>query len=913
MIRSGANCHGECRKAKPRSGGFNRRGRENGATFLGCVWLAGSQVGCLRGRGRLGFLVPSVAGDAMLCLVVLPFPAHRLNPLLFLPCLVFLHLGASPAPAAGSVEAARATLDRVLGPENARKVRLTLRPDPNGPDKYTYQAGHGLLDVEATSAVALCRGVYDYLRAHRLGTVGWAGPRLRLPPVWPDAPPTKGASPFRIRHCYNVVTFGYTTPYWDWTRWEQELDWLAMHGCNMAMDPVAAEAVSTQVWRDLGLTQAEIDPFLTGPAHLPWQRMGNIQGVGGTLSAAWHRDQIALEKKMLERMRALGIEPVVQGFAGFVPRALQRLRPGLVLHETMWNAGFPPAQRPVALLPDDPFFAEIEKRYLTKWRELFGEARYVLVDSFNEMELPKTEVPPARLLAGYGEKTFGALTAANPEAVWVLEGWIFNYQRNIWNKDTVRALAESVPAGRLFILDYANDYEPNWDDFSAFHGRAWAMGYVPNMGGKTAQTGKMDFYAGQAAATLARPDKGNLTGFTISGEGLENNEVLYELMADSAWSAQPIDLDRWLPAYAANRYGQDSPVLAETWQGLRRSVYSSFTPHPTFGWQNLKPGFGSVHRSAGYFEAVRKFLSAAPEMAASPNYRDDAIEMAALVLGLKAEEWLDRARQAREEGNNAVLESASARGLGLLLEADRLLESHSLHRLDRWLGFTRRHGGSAADKADWEREARQLVTVWGPPVNDYSCRVWSGLIRDFYVPRLKEWLYSQKSGRRMDRAAWEKKWVEAEGVSRIKPYASPALAARDLVEKTFAETLPSLEAAQPDLVGTWEPGRVDTEWRTVEWPLAGEQLARLHGVRFLYTKGNHRLHIRSAALVADGKVVAEDRHEGRTGDQHEANDYRFDVPKDLRANNGAVLRAEVQTEGGGNSFGRVILLPPRSP
>lgn len=25
-----------------------------------------------------------------------------------------------------------------------------------------------------------------------------------------------------------IVTFGYTTPYWNWPRWEKELDWMAL-------------------------------------------------------------------------------------------------------------------------------------------------------------------------------------------------------------------------------------------------------------------------------------------------------------------------------------------------------------------------------------------------------------------------------------------------------------------------------------------------------------------------------------------------------------------------------------------------------------------------------------------------------------------------------------------------------------
>ena len=42
-------------------------------------------------------------------------------------------------------------------------------------------------------------------------------------------------------------------------------------------------------------------------------------------------------------------------------------------------------------MPDDPLFAKIMKLYMKEWKATFGEARYFLVDSFNEMELPEEE------------------------------------------------------------------------------------------------------------------------------------------------------------------------------------------------------------------------------------------------------------------------------------------------------------------------------------------------------------------------------------------------------------------------------------------------------------------------------------------------------------------------------------------
>jgi alpha-N-acetylglucosaminidase len=306
-----------------------------------------------------------------------------------------------------TIDAAREVLKRILG-NKSRSINLEIIESRNGVDTYEYEAKNGLLTVKGSSTVAILRGVYDYLQSQGIGMLGWSGPQFRIPDKWPDKTLTSVTSPFRIRQAYNVVTAGYTTPYWTWQRWEQELDWEAIHGFNMLLAPVATEAIATRVWKRLGLTQQEIDTFYVGPAHLPWQRMGNICKVGGTLPSEWHADQIALQHKILQRMRELGMEPVVQSFAGFVPKAIKRLYPDIVLHNTLWNSGFLPSQRPVILMPGDPLFAKITKLYMEEWNKEFGDASYYLVDSFNEMELPKTDRPVTDLLAEYGQKTYRA-------------------------------------------------------------------------------------------------------------------------------------------------------------------------------------------------------------------------------------------------------------------------------------------------------------------------------------------------------------------------------------------------------------------------------------------------------------------------------------------------------------------------
>jgi alpha-N-acetylglucosaminidase len=205
---------------------------------------------------------------------------------------------------------------------------------------------------------------------------------------------------------------------------------------------------------------------------------------------------------------------------------------------------------------------------------------------------------------------------------------------------------------------------------------------------------------------------------------------------------------------------------------------------PHFTWQYAQFGYGSENRDPRFVRGVQAFLSCADSLKQSPLYRADAIEQAAMVLGMKADEWFVLARQAHEAGDAATRDKALARALELLGQCDRILESHPLHRLQRWLDFACAHG------PQYESNARRIITVWGPPVNDYSCRLWSGLIRDYYRPRMRLAFQSLTSGKGADMAKWEENWVRATGVSKIEPYPDPLAAARQLVERACSEKLP---------------------------------------------------------------------------------------------------------------------------
>lgn len=322
-------------------------------------------------------------------------------------------LSVSGQPRRAEMKAAREVIERTF-PQWAERLKLEPADKQEGCDVFEQHIdGKQRLTVKASSGVALCKGVYDFLRRNALGIYSWSGTRETLPESGRQLLTRQVVSPFAHHYYFNVVTYGYSMPYWDWERWEQEIDWMALHGIDMPLALVANEAISARVWKRLGLTDEETAAYFVGPAHLPWMRMGNISGIDGPLPEQWHERTIALQHRILDRMRSLGMTPICPGFAGFVPQALQRVYPHIKLTETSWGGAF----HNWMLSPEDELFPAIGKMFIEEWEKEFGKNSHYIVDSFNEMDIPfppKEDPRRYELLASYGERVYQSSVRETP-------------------------------------------------------------------------------------------------------------------------------------------------------------------------------------------------------------------------------------------------------------------------------------------------------------------------------------------------------------------------------------------------------------------------------------------------------------------------------------------------------------------
>ena len=682
-----------------------------------------------------------------------------------------------------TIKVAEEVICRTIG--TTEGIALEEIPAVDGKDCYEIDAKDGVLLIKGSSPSAICYAFNKYLRYACGSMVTWGGANLDLPEVWPDWQES-ATSPYQFRYFLNVCTFGYTTPYWGWDRWSEELDWMALHGVNMPLASVASEAIARRVWVKLGLTEEEADAFFTGPAHLPWHRMGNLNAFDGPLDSEWHEDQIALQHKILEKMRSLGMEPVAPAFAGFVPPAFMAKHPEIKANQLTWG-GFDLSCNACVLAPDSPYFQEIGKLFIQEWEAEFGDAKYYLSDSFNEMRLPvdKDDVAGKHsLLAQYGEAIYNSIAAGDPDAVWVTQGWTFGYQHDFWDKESLKALLSKVPDDKLIIVDLGNDYpkwvwhtEQTWKVQEGFYGKQWIYSYVPNFGGKVLPTGELTMYATGSVEALNSPYCENLVGFGSAPEGLENNEVVYELLADMGWTAENIDLDQWLKQYCLSRYGYWDEGMQQVWKLFHESAYGSLYSYPRFTWQTVVPDQRrkSLHDINDDFgKATELFLSYADKCSNSQLYMNDAVEFAALYIAELADRHYE---QALKKGRDAKKQVAKT--VELLNVVDKLLATHPDYSLKSWVDYARAHGSDDAKKDMYEANAKRLITTWGGWQEDYAARFWAGLVGDYYIPRIQ--IYHSQGQEKLD--AWEENWIMTPWNGAEQAYENPVETALEIIRK----------------------------------------------------------------------------------------------------------------------------------
>lgn len=666
-------------------------------------------------------------------------------------------------------------IERLVG-NRAGEFQLNIVEDKKNTnaDWFAIETENNLVKIKASNNTTICYAAYNFLRDIGAVFISWEGNRINLPKTWPKYA-KKGDTPFRYREYLNACTFGYTTPWWDWKRWEQEIDWMALHGINLPTAMEGQEEVWRELWKEYDLSNKQLEEHFAGPAYLPWQRMGNINSLEGPLPQEWFIKKATLQNKILERMRALDMHPVVPAFSGYVPKAFAEKHPDAKITELKsWSGGG--FASTFLLDSKDPLFKKIGKRFIEIYTKKYGKADFYLADSFNEIEPPVTEHNKYEELSNYGSAVYETINEAAPGATWVMQGWLFGDNKEFWTKEATSAFLSKVPNDKVMVQDYANDRYKVWDNQEAFYGKQWTYGYVHNYGGSNPVYGDLNFYKDELTSLLKNQHKGNVVGYGAMPEGLNNNSIVYEYIYDLPWTKGEQPVNDWLTKYLNARYGQTtSKSVFQAWQLLLESVYN--VKYWETRWWNDKAGAyllfkrptatitefkGNPGDKKKLKEALDVLSKEAKKYGKNNLIQYDLIDVTRHYYSLTIDEELIECIKAYKNKDISKGDQLFKKIEKQALDIDKVMSGQPLNSLDQWVKSASDYGSSPEVSKLYAKNAKTLITLWGGEghLNDYASRSWHGMYKGFYWPRWKRFIEAYKKAVVNDTSFDESKEVE---------------------------------------------------------------------------------------------------------------------------------------------------------
>lgn len=639
-------------------------------------------------------------------------------------------------------------------------------------------------------------------------SIATGGNQVTLPHRWPLVESTTQTIFRNTEYSYfqNVVESSYSFAFYGWNEWEHLIDWQALSGINLALAYTGQEEVYRKTFNAFGVNNSQFGNWSNGPAWLAWSRGQSMHGVGSggadghsdnasvALTLSWMQAQADLQRKILARMRAIGIVAILPAFQGNVPPVLKTLYPsanisrqGTGRHYAAW------------LDATDPLFGRIADKYMTTLIGDYGTDHWYEADGYFTagrppwLADPRTHmhdglkghrmyadgpapVDPAVVASAkrHAEEAYMGMNRTDPNAVMMYQGWIL-----FGEFSHIQGIVDAVPRGHLVIGDMWCEFSPIWstnDQFS-FYDTPFIWGVLHNFGGNVGMWGSVPTLNTGPFAAFANAS--SLAGLGLFPEGIDQNPPYYQFLLDVNWAAEehPLDMHAWWTRFATERYGRADARAVEAWHLLAETVYGAV--------QQVDHGTGN---RGMYQERARDGLTSYPHGGTAVAVQPDWYNVSKVVQAWRllqdvaescvrertpmprtlAYDLANTAREALAKKSNPLLTAletattvagvvaAGASLQRLVDDVDALLCATPPLSVVDWIRMARRLGNTSGAQDQYEWAARVQPTTWLPAcpagawptgntttstcgarsdLADYANKQWGGLLGGFYGRR----------------------------------------------------------------------------------------------------------------------------------------------------------------------------------
>lgn len=645
-------------------------------------------------------------------------------------------------------------LNRIGGAGTSAKftTRLDEGLYTDGKDKFIIGNKDGKPYIQGSSLTAIATGINWYLNHDAHINIAWNQLTADIASATlPAATEVEKTCDADYRYYLNYCTFGYSMTTWTWDRWQKEIDWMALHGINMPLQIVGLE----EVWRKLlvqyNYTDDQAKAFAAGPAFTAWWGMNNLEGWGGTTDNAWFARQAKLGRAICDRMKELGMQPVLPGFAAIVPHDFTTKNPGYASEsQGNWGGSF---VRPWIMDPSGAKFSEVAAKYYQALEEVLGTSRYYSMDPFHE----GGAISSGKYAEGYRAIYDAMNDNCGSDTKWVIQQWQwYNYQKTSLT---------AVPAGRLIVLDLFADGSPAFNGYNGYTPQEAVFCTIPNFGGRSGFMGRLDNMASNYFTFKSKFS--TIKGIGTAPEAIESVPVVYDLLFELPWMDKAPDMKQWVADYTTCRYGVQNANAQAAWEGIHQSAMAfgadaiqgpiedvwaarpNLDATPASKWGKTIANAANIYTSERRQKLIAAFYTLVGESAnlSGSNYQYDLIEAGSQVMADYAYDLLLGIKAAKSASKTTLYGQRKQAFLDLILGMDAFKGTHPMFRLGNWTQTARDAAaeveGATTATPDWYElnNARTLITTWGEKgpsdwgLRDYSYRSWQGLLKDYYYPR----------------------------------------------------------------------------------------------------------------------------------------------------------------------------------
>ncbi|KAL0482365.1 alpha-N-acetylglucosaminidase-NAGLU [Acrasis kona] len=653
--------------------------------------------------------------------------------------LISIALGVSVHVNDPSVDVAKGLVFRLL-PDHVNIFKFEVIPPPSGEKEYdVYEletSTDGLIIIRGNNAGSMAAALNHYLKYHCFCQVSWGADNLDIPKPHPKIKEKiRVTTIHKHRYYMNTCTHGYSTVWWDWKRWEREIDWMALNSINAPLMFTGQEKIWQETYDELKISTKG---FFSGPAFLPWNRMGNLIGWAGPLSSHWLSTQLDLAKQIVKREREFGMKPILPAFNGYVPPRLNETYPSAkVVQMKQWGA-FPGTY---FLDPLDPLFQRIGVTFLSKLSQaLNGTDHLYNADPFNEMTPPSKE---EQYLSKVSSSIYSSMYQVDSHATWIMQAWFLAVD-DFWKPPVARALLNAVPRDNLIMLDLYAEVSPVWTETSEFYDHHFIWCMLHNFGGRPGLYGKLPDVNKMLFKSISTA-KNTMSGIGLSMEAIENNPIAYDFVTDMTWRREQVaDMNEWVNDYADRRYGlpnkksnDDVALAREAWRLLLSGPYNCST-------DQMGASGSVVAATPGLNITGVSFAPLFIYYDVKSHLESRLINMIWLIVGMQclsalALDVYKNIQSSFASKNVELFRKESEKLKRIMFDMEKLASTNKNFMLGTWTSSAKKWaGGDELEKSHLESNARLLVTTWNSPkwgAWEYAYRMWSGIIMDLYVPR----------------------------------------------------------------------------------------------------------------------------------------------------------------------------------